>query len=100
MSYRSFVVSGRRITIIADYKPFFTDNNSTSTGFSYVGLIRPMQMFILLNFMQKRTKAIVILTILTALWGTTFSIVQNAMHDVSPVLFAAIRFFLSLGIFL
>src|SRR5437016_11412039 len=49
---------------------------------------------------SKRTRAIVILTILTALWGTTFSIVQNALHDVSPVLFAAIRFVLSLAIFL
>src|SRR2546423_2925001 len=49
---------------------------------------------------SKRTRAVVILTILTAFWGTTFSIVQNALDDVSPVLFAAIRFVLSLGIFL
>lgn len=49
---------------------------------------------------KKRTRAIIILTILTAVWGTTFSIVQKALGDVSPVLFAAIRFTLSLGIFL
>jgi drug/metabolite transporter (DMT)-like permease len=49
---------------------------------------------------KKRTRAIIILTILTAVWGTTFSIVQNAFDDVSPLLFAAIRFALSLGIFL
>lgn len=49
---------------------------------------------------KKRTRAIIILTILTAVWGTTFSIVQNALDDVSPMLFAAIRFTLSLGIFL
>jgi drug/metabolite transporter (DMT)-like permease len=48
----------------------------------------------------KRTRAIIILTILTVFWGTTFSIVQNALSDVSPVLFAAIRFVLSLAIFL
>src|SRR5436305_6149150 len=50
--------------------------------------------------MEKRTKAIVILTILTTVWGTTFSIVQSALQDVSPILFAAIRFTLSLAIFL
>jgi drug/metabolite transporter (DMT)-like permease len=49
---------------------------------------------------SKKTRAIIILTILTAVWGTTFSIVKNALGDVSPVLFAAIRFTLSLGIFL
>jgi drug/metabolite transporter (DMT)-like permease len=48
----------------------------------------------------KRTRAIIILTILTTVWGTTFSIVQNAFADISPILFAAIRFILSLGIFL
>ena len=49
---------------------------------------------------NKRTRAIIILTILTIVWGTTFSIVQNAFRDISPILFAAIRFILSLGIFL
>jgi drug/metabolite transporter (DMT)-like permease len=49
---------------------------------------------------NKRTRAIIILTILTAVWGTTFSIVKNALVDVSPILFAAIRFVLSLSIFL
>jgi drug/metabolite transporter (DMT)-like permease len=48
----------------------------------------------------KRTRAIIILTILTTVWGTTFSIVKNALPDVSPILFAGIRFTLSLGIFL
>jgi drug/metabolite transporter (DMT)-like permease len=49
---------------------------------------------------SKKTRAIIILTILTAVWGTTFSIVQNALADVSPVLFAGIRFALSLSMFL
>ncbi|MEP7236101.1 MAG: DMT family transporter [Ignavibacteriota bacterium] len=49
---------------------------------------------------SKRSRAIIILTILTILWGTTFSIVQKALGDVSPILFAGIRFFLSLLIFL
>ncbi|MEI8134595.1 MAG: DMT family transporter [bacterium] len=49
---------------------------------------------------SKKNTAIVILTILTIFWGTTFSIVQNALSDVSPILFAAIRFVLALGIFL
>jgi drug/metabolite transporter (DMT)-like permease len=49
---------------------------------------------------SKRTRAVIILTILTAVWGTTFSIVQNAFQDITPILFAAIRFILSLSIFL
>ena len=49
---------------------------------------------------SKRTRAVIILTILTTVWGTTFSIVKNALPDISPILFAAIRFTLSLGIFL
>jgi len=49
---------------------------------------------------SKRTTAIIILTILTVVWGTTFSIVQNAFSEITPILFAAIRFVLSLCIFL
>lgn len=49
---------------------------------------------------SKRTRAIIILIILTSVWGTTFSIVKSAFGDVSPILFAGIRFTLSLAIFL
>ncbi len=49
---------------------------------------------------SKRTRAIIILTLLTCVWGTTFSIVQNAFVDISPILFASMRFILSLSIFL
>lgn len=34
------------------------------------------------------------------MWGTTFIIVQNALPDVSPVLFAITRFVIALGLFL
>ncbi|MDP4231363.1 MAG: DMT family transporter [Bacteroidota bacterium] len=49
---------------------------------------------------SKRTRAVIILVILTCVWGTTFSIVQNAFRDITPLLFAAFRFILSLAIFL
>ena len=44
----------------------------------------------------KKRRAVIALTLLTSVWGTTFIIVQRALGDVSPVLFAAIRFAIAL----
>lgn len=40
------------------------------------------------------------LTALTTVWGTTFALTQNALHDVSPIFFAALRFGLATILFL
>ena len=37
-------------------------------------------------------KADVWLLLLTMIWGTSFSLVKTALHDISPILFLAIRF--------
>ncbi len=52
------------------------------------------------NAHPKERRAVIALTILTCVWGTTFSIVQDALPDISAALFAAIRFGLALSIFL
>lgn len=49
---------------------------------------------------KKQRQAVFALTALTCMWGTTFAISQDAFPDVSPILFAAIRFSLALVIFL
>ncbi len=40
----------------------------------------------------KKNKAIVMLMLLTSIWGTTFALVQKALPDMSPVVFGALRF--------
>ncbi|HYM21120.1 MAG TPA: DMT family transporter [Candidatus Kapabacteria bacterium] len=47
----------------------------------------------------KRRRAVIALTVLTCVWGTTFIIVQRALADVTPLLFAAIRFSIALVCF-
>jgi drug/metabolite transporter (DMT)-like permease len=41
---------------------------------------------------MKTAKADAALIAVTAIWGCTFLLVQNALHDVSPVLFLGLRF--------
>jgi drug/metabolite transporter (DMT)-like permease len=49
---------------------------------------------------KKQRQAVFALTALTCMWGTTFAIVQDSLPDVSPLLFAGLRFALALAIFL
>lgn len=49
---------------------------------------------------NKKRRAVLTLTLLTIVWGTTFAIVQDSFSDISPLLFAALRFAISLAIFL
>lgn len=48
----------------------------------------------------RKDKAVLMLSVLTIMWGTTFAVTQNALADVSPILFAAIRFALAYIIYL
>lgn len=48
----------------------------------------------------KSRRAVIALTLLTIMWGTTFIVVKDALPDVSPILFAAIRFAIALIIFI
>src|ERR1700722_5954817 len=41
---------------------------------------------------MKTLKADLALIGVTAIWGCTFLLVQNALHDVSPILFLGLRF--------
>jgi drug/metabolite transporter (DMT)-like permease len=41
---------------------------------------------------MKTAKADLALIAVTAIWGCTFLLVQNALHDVSPILFLGLRF--------
>lgn len=50
---------------------------------------------------MKTAKADAALIAVTAIWGCTFLLVQNALHDVSPILFLGLRFAVaSLALFL
>src|SRR5579859_6869261 len=42
--------------------------------------------------MTQRTKAEVLLVIVTFIWGSTFVIVKGALNDASPIPFLALRF--------
>ena len=44
---------------------------------------------------MNRRKAELALLFNTVIWGTTFVLVKSALHDISPVLFLAIRFSLA-----
>ena len=48
----------------------------------------------------RKDKAVIMLSALTIMWGTTFAITQNALADVSPILFAAMRFGLAYVIYI
>lgn len=48
----------------------------------------------------RKDKAVIMLSALTIMWGTTFAVTQNALADVSPILFAAMRFALAYLIYI
>jgi len=43
--------------------------------------------------LERRAEAALVLN--TVIWGSTFVVVKQALHDVSPVLFLALRFTLA-----
>ncbi len=49
---------------------------------------------------SSRLKSELFLALATVIWGGTFAIIKTGLHDVSPLLFVAIRFFLAFLFFL
>jgi drug/metabolite transporter (DMT)-like permease len=50
--------------------------------------------------MRKATKADLYLLLVTLIWGGTFPIIRNTLHEVDPIVFITLRFFLAALIFL
>jgi drug/metabolite transporter (DMT)-like permease len=48
----------------------------------------------------RKDKAVIMLSALTIMWGTTFAVTQNALNDVSSILFATMRFGLAYLIYI
>lgn len=53
-----------------------------------------------MNSLNAKKKGVLALLVTTLLWGGTFSLISNALHDTSALVFITVRFTLALVIFL